>query len=374
MGGFVYEYVGWRWTNWVILCSAGAALCFLFAIPETYAPALLRQRAAKRRKETDDRRWFSRYDEKKSFWPLLRLNLSRPLWMAIFEPICIFWNIYIAVIYGILYLCFVAYPIIFTDLRGWSPGISGLGYVGMGTGMLMMIAAEPLFRRWINSHKPDPATGKPRPESMVSVVCLASILVPCGQLIFAWTGTPNVHWIVPILAGIPFGAGNGMVFIYSSNYLVYSYGIYAASALAGNAVLRSSMGAFLPLAGPSMYAKLGPHWAGTLLALLEFALIPIPFVFYRYGDKIRQRSALIRRMQEDKERLEAKRRQAELKAQRLVTVGSRQDAKQAAFEERQAERELDVEKEMERDIEATAAGLGPQPVPLVRNPSRGVGA
>lgn len=294
--------------------------------------------------------------------------------MALFEPICIFWNLYIAVIYGILYLCFVAYPIIFTDLRGWSPGISGLGYAGMGGGMLAMIAAEPLFRRFINSHKKDPVTGKPRPESMVSIVCIASILVPCGQLIFSWTGTPNVHWIVPILAGIPFGAGNGMVFIYSSNYLVYSYGIYAASALAGNAVLRSTMGACLPLAGPKMYATLGPHWAGTLLALLEFALIPIPFVFYRYGDRIRQRSALIRRMQEDKERLEAKRRQAELRAQKLVKVGSRQSAKQAALDEHEVERERDVEKEMEKDIEATAAGLGPHPAPLVRNPSREVGA
>lgn len=51
----------------------------------------------------------------------------------------------------------------------------------------------------------------------------------------------------PILAGIPFGAGNAGVFIYASNYLVQSYGVYAASALAGNAVLRSVMGATLPL-------------------------------------------------------------------------------------------------------------------------------
>lgn len=64
--------------------------------------------------------------------------------------------------------------------------------------------------------------------------------------------TPNVHWIAPIIAGIPFGAGNCGVFIYASNYLVHSYGIYAASALAGNAVLRSAIGGSLPLAGPAM--------------------------------------------------------------------------------------------------------------------------
>ena len=62
--------------------------------------------------------------------------------------------------------------------------------------------------------------------------------------------------------------------VYASNYLVHSYSIYAASALAGNAVLRSILGATLPLAGPALYARLGPNWAGTLLGLLEAICIP----------------------------------------------------------------------------------------------------
>jgi hypothetical protein len=143
---------------------------------------------------------------------------------------------------------------------------------------------------------------------MVSIVCIAAVCVPIGEMIFAWTCTPNVHWIAPILAGIPFGFGNCGVFIYASNYLVHSYGIYAASALAGNGVFRSLLGGTLPLAGPAMYSALGPHWAGTLLSLLEFACIPIPVVFYRYGHKIRMRSTLIRQMQEDKDKIEARKR------------------------------------------------------------------
>lgn len=57
-----------------------------------------------------------------------------------------------------------------------------------------------------------------------------------------------------------------------------------------------------------MYAKLNPHWAGTLLGLIQVAIIPIPVIFYRYGHKIRMKSALIQSMQHDKERLESKRR------------------------------------------------------------------
>jgi multidrug resistance protein len=252
VGGFVYQALGWRWTNWVVMIGSGTSWFMVFLIKETYAPAILRAKSAKKRKETDDERWFSRYDDKKLFWPLLRENLYRPLSMAVSEPICIFWDVYIALVYGVLYLCFVSYPIVFGQLRGWSAGFVGLGYLGIGIGGCTVIACEPLIRKMINAHKKDPETGKPYPEAMVSVVCIAAVCCPVGELIFAWTCTPNVHWIVPIIAGIPFGAGNCGVFIYASNYLVHSYGIYAASALAGNAVLRSALGGTLPLAGPMM--------------------------------------------------------------------------------------------------------------------------
>lgn len=181
---------------------------------------------------------------------------------------------------------------------------------------MLAIAAEPLFRRMINSHKIDPETGKIPPEAAVSAVCIAAILAPAGQLIFAWTSAPaSIHWIWSILAGIPFGAGNTIVFIYSTNYMASCYGVYSASALAGNSVVRSLIGGTLPLAGPSMYANLTPHWAGTLLGLLEVILIPIPFVFYKWGKPIRQRSRLIKQMREDQDRIDRRTRRLERRAE-----------------------------------------------------------
>lgn len=142
----------------------------------------------------------------------------------------------------------------------------------------------------------------------MSIVCIAAILCPLGELWFAWTCVPaSIHWAVPIASGIPFGAGNTAVFIYASNYLVHSYGIYAASAMAGNSLVRSLLGGTLPLAGPAMYSALGANWAGTLLGALEIVIIPIPFIFYRYGAKIRMKSALIASMREDQDRAERRR-------------------------------------------------------------------
>lgn len=189
--------------------------------------------------------------------------------------------------------------------------------MGIGVGTMIAIVTEPIARRVVNSHKKDPATGRVYPEASISIVCFASILCPVGQLWFSWTSVPiSIHWIWPILAGIPFGAGNCLVFIYASNYIAGSYGIYAASALAGNSVVRSFVGGTLPLAGPKMFTALSPQWAGTLLGLVQVALIPIPFVFYKWGDRIRARSPLIRQMREDKERIEKKAEAAARKKQK----------------------------------------------------------
>lgn len=197
------------------------------------------------------------------------------------------------VVYAVLFLCFVAYPIVFEETRGWAPGLAGLSYCGIGIGTAIAVMLEPLIRKIISLHPNDPQSGKPAPEAAVFAVCVGSLLIPIGEIWFAWTASPSVHWICPILAGLPFGLGNGLTFIYATNYLAGSYTIYAASALSGNSIIRYGLASVLPLAGSKMYTTLGANWAGTMLALIEFALIPIPFYFYRNGHKIRLRSPMI---------------------------------------------------------------------------------
>jgi len=72
-------------------------------------------------------------------------------------------------------------------------------------------------------------------------------------------------------------------------YLIDSYQRYAASALAATTLLRSLIGALLPLGGLDLYKKLGIGWGNSLLAFIALALLPFPFLFYRYGEKIRNK-------------------------------------------------------------------------------------
>jgi multidrug resistance protein len=54
IGGFVFEYLGWRWTNWIVLIIRGGVLALMASIKETYAPVILRRRAERKKKDTQN--------------------------------------------------------------------------------------------------------------------------------------------------------------------------------------------------------------------------------------------------------------------------------------------------------------------------------
>ncbi|KAK1634302.1 hypothetical protein BDP81DRAFT_56910 [Colletotrichum phormii] len=81
-----------------------------------------------------------------------------------------------------------------------------------------------------------------------------------------------------------------LVFTGIFTFLVDAYPLYAASALASNAFVRCMFAAAFPLFGTQMYNKLGYSWASSLLAFLTVAMLPFPYIFFKYGKKIRSRS------------------------------------------------------------------------------------
>lgn len=94
IGGFVYQYLGWRWDNWLVLIFAGAATVCMVTIKETYGPAILRRKVARLRKETNDDRWWSRHDQRMSKAAVLKKSMIRPFSLAFKEPILWFFNLW----------------------------------------------------------------------------------------------------------------------------------------------------------------------------------------------------------------------------------------------------------------------------------------
>lgn len=122
------------------------------------------------------------------------------------------------------------------------------------------------------------------------LACLGGPSYVVSLLWVGWTAYPDVHWAAPMLSGILFGIGYMLIFMATLNYLSDAYETFAASAQSAGSCSRSIFGALLPLAAKPMFNRLGVHWACSLLAFLSLGLSIIPFVFIRYGDKIRKNS------------------------------------------------------------------------------------
>ena len=290
-GGFLGMKAGWRWVMGLLAAFAGSLWIVAgLIVPETYSPVLLRRRAAKLSK-ISGKVYKSKVDADQGRRPpkeIFMTALSRP-WILLFrEPIVLLLSIYMAIIYGTLYMMFAAFPIVYQGQRGWNQGISGLAFLGIAVGMMAAVA----YTLWDNKRyirEQDKHDGFAPPEARLPPCMLAAIAIPVGLFWFAWTNYPSIHYMASIAAGVPFGFGMVLVFLGLMNYLIDAYTIFAASVLAASSVLRSLFGAVFPLFTTYMYEDLGVHWASSIPAFLAVACLPFPFLFYKYGSAIRRK-------------------------------------------------------------------------------------
>lgn len=289
----VYSYLGWRWTEYVtgIMGAAGVVL-IVFFYEETHHPIILVNKARELKQRTGNWLIHAPHDEfSLSFKDIVEKNLTRPIFMLFTEPIIFLITIYNAFIYGILYLLLSAYPIIFAEGYKMKGGVAELPYLGVALGMVFggcyCYAMEGRYIKAMNANG-----GKPVPEARLYPMFAGAILFPVGIFWLTWTGNYHnkVHWMAPTASGVFTGFGLITIFNSSINYIIDSYLIFAASAMAANAFLRAAFACAFPLFSVAMFHNMGTNWAGLLLACVGFVLIPVPFLFFRFGKKIRGKS------------------------------------------------------------------------------------
>jgi len=202
-------------------------------------------------------------------------------------------SIYVGLIYGYLYLLFTTFTGVFEGQYGFSSGSVGLTYLGLGLGSMLGLGIVGVSSDRILKAKTKPnADGTPgemKPEYRLPPMVYTATLIPVGLFIYGWTSYHKVQYIVPIFGTCLIGVGNLAVFMCVSTYLIDAFTAYAASALAANTLIRSVMGAVLPLAGPKMYETLGLGWGNSLLGFIALACIPGAWILNRYGEGIRRK-------------------------------------------------------------------------------------
>ncbi|KAK1242492.1 hypothetical protein MKX08_005304 [Trichoderma sp. CBMAI-0020] len=295
IGGFIVtSYLGWRWTEYLCAIMGFAAFILdLFFLEESYPPVILVSKAAELRRRTKNWGIHAKQEEIEiDFGELVSKNFLRPIRLLFTEPIIFLLSLYMSFIYGLLYLFFTAYPLVFQGVHGFTPGISGLTFFGLVIGELLatftIIAQVPWYNRKLAANN-----GIPVPEWRLPNMMVGGIAFAGGIFWFGWTGfTADIHWAAPAVSGILTGFGLMSIFLQALNYIVDAYLMFAASALAGNTLMRSLFGAAFPLFGRQMFLGMHIEWASTLLGCVAVVLAPIPFIFYKYGAKIRAKSKI----------------------------------------------------------------------------------
>ena len=209
--------------------------------------------------------------------------------MLFTEPMVACIAIYASFVFALLYMTLEFFPIVYADRRGWSPVVSTLPFVGLFVGVVSAVgvnlANQPRYQRAVDANG-----GKPVPEARLPPMAIGAVLFVIGLFLFGWTALPPVPWPVSVVAAGFIGAGFNIIFQQCINFLVDTYRLYAASAVSANTFLRSIMAAGLPLAARPMFDNLGVGPAMSILGGIAVVALPVPFLFMKYGLRLRKLS------------------------------------------------------------------------------------
>lgn len=294
IGGFVTEAKGWRWTQWTTVFFIVVFYVPVVFTRETYKKTILQRRARKYGIEGPKA-------EERSLlqWILYSMTtlFVRPAHMLFTETIVTLVCMYSGFLFGLVYTFVIASPWVYQHYYSFSPSAQSLSFLGLCMGTILApiplifldtYIYQPKLRAWNLSHPPEEPLP---PEQRLYPARLASPILPAALLAFAWTAQYRVHYIVPILfQGI---AAMSSVVIYASSnlYMLDAYGpLYGASAAGAAMLSRYSLSAAFPLFAGQMFEALGVGWATSILAFCTVCMAPIPWLFARFGERMRART------------------------------------------------------------------------------------
>ena len=206
-GSYLNAALGWKWVFYLTAIMGGAVtLLALPCLQETYEPALLRRKARRQRKETDNPHLRSRLDidTETSKLKILSRAMVMPLRMLLSPSIFLICLI-TAIGYGWIYILYTTIPTTFLVSFGWAPRRIGLAYLGTAVGNLIGMVAGGGISDAIVKRKA--AKGDNRPENRLFPMIFMWPLVSIGLIIYGWSAHKVTHWIWPMIGTGIFGAG-----------------------------------------------------------------------------------------------------------------------------------------------------------------------
>lgn len=291
--GFIDQSLGWRWVEGIQgLANIPLLILIFVAFPETRGGARLHKRAKQLQKATGDERYVAEDDiytpDVKS---MLKASSVKAIRMLVTEPVVFAFGLWIAFCWAVVFLFLSVIPITFTEKRGWSEGVSGLPYISLAIGTFLGWAAHHLQMRKYNQLQEDPNV-RIVPEHRLYGAMFGAVWLPIGLFIYSFTQYGYLSWVGPVIGLAPIAFGIFFVFESTYSYTADCYGETSSSAIAGQGLMRNTLGAVTPLFASAFFHNVGSQYAGLILAMFGTVLSLIPFVMFKYGHMLRARSKL----------------------------------------------------------------------------------
>ncbi|OTA96778.1 hypothetical protein M434DRAFT_8480 [Hypoxylon sp. CO27-5] len=312
IGGFVEDGLDWTWAIWIQLIVGGfVQLLHLFFVPETRSSVLLDRHAKKLRKSklnetgekinvfgpTETMTW-REYLVPKELWSLW----MRPFRMFATEPIVSILSTLSGFSDALIFMQIQSLGRVF-KLWGFTTVQIGLAFIPIGIAYIIgYLSFMPVISRNRRLRAEFPGGEHAQYESRLWWLLYTAPLLPIGLLIFAWTSTPQVHWVAPMIGCLLIGVANYTIYMTTIDYMVASYGPYSASATGGNGFARDFLAGCLTwAAGPYYDAFSFPYGlqvANTILAAISLVLVVATVLIYIKGPSMRKRSAFAQSLKE----------------------------------------------------------------------------
>ncbi|KZP30480.1 MFS general substrate transporter [Athelia psychrophila] len=281
------SHLQWRWIQWVHMIATFVVwVSTILFMKETRSTILLIRLAKKMRKETGDLKYRARAeDEGASLRTLIFISCTRPLYLLTHEPTVIAISIWVGFAWGMLYCMIESVGPVFQSLHGFNAGQEGTAFVTVALGSLLGFMTnfyqERLYQRNF---------ARRGPEARLYGPCIAAIFFPIGMFIYAWCAFASVPWIALAIGITVFIWALFTIYLAAFTYLADCYGPFASSASAGQSLTRNIMATVFPLFTSKMFAALTYKWGNTVFGVIATLMVPIPFILFHYGPRIRARS------------------------------------------------------------------------------------
>lgn len=286
---YVTEYAGWRWVFYISTMVSAAGILASCFLNESRTGFLLECKIKAIQKQTGNDTLRCPGKKMITLQSFAQDGLFRPLSFMVTEPIVICCAILMTISFSLIYGLTEGLTVVYTEFGFAESTTSSLSFLPLLIGLLLDILPriydQKLYTRYRKQNRPL------RPETKVNSLVTACPALAIGLWLFAWTIPPqvlHVHWIASMIGLVLVGYATNDLSYILFGYLTDSYGPYAASACSALSLARTLMAAIFPLFTYNMYTGLGGNVATSIFAAVATVFCVTPFVFIRYGPRLRK--------------------------------------------------------------------------------------